>query len=85
MRGRWFSPGTPVFSTNKTDRRDITEILLKVAFNTITTTIAMTSERCSPLYIMVLVVLWKINEWLFKLSCRYIFHTRHFYSSDVSY
>ena len=33
---RWISPGTPVFSTNKTDRHDITEILLKVASNTIT-------------------------------------------------
>jgi hypothetical protein len=31
----WFSPGTPVSSTNKTDRHDITEILLKVALNTI--------------------------------------------------
>jgi hypothetical protein len=28
--GRWFSPGPPVSSTNKTDRYDITEILLKV-------------------------------------------------------
>ena len=33
--GRWFSPGTPVSSTNITDRHDITEILLKVALNTI--------------------------------------------------
>ena len=32
--GRWFSPGTPGFSTNKTDRHDINEILLKVALNT---------------------------------------------------
>jgi hypothetical protein len=32
--GRWFSPGPPVSSTNKTDRNDITEILLKVALNT---------------------------------------------------
>jgi hypothetical protein len=32
--GRWFSPGTPVSSTNKTDIYDITEILLKVALNT---------------------------------------------------
>ena len=31
----WFSPGRPVSSTNKTDRHDITEILLKVALNTI--------------------------------------------------
>jgi hypothetical protein len=34
----WFSLGTPVSSTNKTDRHDITEILLKVALNTITIT-----------------------------------------------
>jgi hypothetical protein len=33
--GRWFSPGTPVSSTNKTDRHDITEILFKVALSTI--------------------------------------------------
>ena len=33
--GRWFSPGPPVSSTNKTDRHDITEILLKVALHTI--------------------------------------------------
>jgi hypothetical protein len=38
--GRWFSPGTPVSSTNKTGRHDITEILLKVAVNTITLTFA---------------------------------------------
>jgi hypothetical protein len=29
--GRWFSPGTPASSTTKTGRRDIAEILLKVA------------------------------------------------------
>jgi hypothetical protein len=33
--GLWFSPGTQVSSTNKTDRHDITEILLKLAINTI--------------------------------------------------
>ena len=32
---RWFSPGTLVSSTNKTDRHDITEILLKVVLTTI--------------------------------------------------
>jgi hypothetical protein len=36
--GRWFSMGTPVSSTNKTDCHDITEILLKVALNTINIT-----------------------------------------------
>jgi hypothetical protein len=30
---RWFSPGPPIFSTNKTDRHDITEILLIVVLN----------------------------------------------------
>jgi hypothetical protein len=30
-----FFPGTPVSSTNKTDHHNITEILLKVALNTI--------------------------------------------------
>jgi hypothetical protein len=34
--GRWFSPGSPVSSTNNTDRHDITEILLKVALNIMT-------------------------------------------------
>ena len=36
--GRWFSLGPPVSSTNKVDRHDIlvTELLLKVALNTIT-------------------------------------------------
>jgi hypothetical protein len=33
--GQWFSPGPPVSSTNKTDRHDTTEILLKVALNII--------------------------------------------------
>jgi hypothetical protein len=31
--GRGFSSGTPVSSTNKTDRHDITEILLKVVLS----------------------------------------------------
>jgi hypothetical protein len=32
---QWFFMGTPVSSTNTTDRYDIAEILLKVALNTI--------------------------------------------------
>jgi hypothetical protein len=34
----WFSPGTSVSFTNKSDCHDITEIFLKVALNTITLT-----------------------------------------------
>ena len=33
-RNRWLSPETPISSTNKTDRNDISEILLKVALIT---------------------------------------------------
>jgi hypothetical protein len=43
--GRWFSPGLPVFSTNKTDRHDKTEILLKVALNTIKQTNKQTINK----------------------------------------
>jgi len=39
VAGRWFSLSPPVASTNKTDHHDITEILLKVALNTITHTV----------------------------------------------
>jgi hypothetical protein len=35
VTGRWFSPGPPVSSTNKTNRHNIDEILLKVALRTI--------------------------------------------------
>ena len=35
MTGRWFSADTLIYSTNKTDHHDITEILLKVTLNTI--------------------------------------------------
>jgi hypothetical protein len=35
LKDSHFSPGPPVSSTNKTDRNEITETLLKVAFNTI--------------------------------------------------
>ena len=32
VTGRWCSPSTPVSSTNKSDRHDIAEILLKVVY-----------------------------------------------------
>ena len=32
--GRWISPGTPVSSTNKIDRHNINDILLKMALKT---------------------------------------------------
>jgi hypothetical protein len=41
---RWFSHVTPISSTNKTDRHDITEIFLKVALNTIALTLTPNSS-----------------------------------------
>jgi hypothetical protein len=42
--GQWFSPSTLMSSTNKTDRHDITEILLKVALNNINQTNQMSCK-----------------------------------------
>ena len=58
--GQWFSPGTLVSSPNTTDRHNITEILLKVALNTVTlnslhekflkhTTVMAGSDICTSL------------------------------------
>ena len=41
--GRWFSLGTLVSSTNKTDRHDISKLLLTVVLNTIILTLCMTN------------------------------------------
>jgi hypothetical protein len=47
--GRWFSPGIPVSSTNENDNQGITEILLKVALNTITRILTNVFDRLSCL------------------------------------
>jgi hypothetical protein len=38
---RWFSLGTKASPTNKTDRHDLTELLLKVGLNPITLTVTL--------------------------------------------
>jgi hypothetical protein len=55
----WFSPDPPVSSTNKTDRRNITEILLKVALNTI--------KQTNKHHIIFLNKIWGKNISLKKL------------------
>jgi hypothetical protein len=47
---RGYFPGIPVSSANKTDRQDITEILLKVALNTITLTRTLLSRSLPFFY-----------------------------------
>jgi hypothetical protein len=70
--GRWFSPSTPVSFTNKTDRHDIAEILLKVALKTIKqTNKQMYSPQCQiikcNIYIPSRFVSWKIRP-VYKTS-----------------
>jgi hypothetical protein len=60
----WFSPGPPDFSTNKTDRHDITEILLKVALNTIK---QINNQMCYAIFFFVL----QKYLWLFDLLLNY--------------
>jgi hypothetical protein len=45
VTGRWFFPGTPVSSINKTDSDYITEILLKVGLNTIPGWFSLTGKE----------------------------------------
>jgi hypothetical protein len=78
--GRWFSPGPPVSSTNKTDRHDITEILLKVALNTIKQT-----NKPILYHNMLTLPLW---SWQFILkndySCNPVEHIdRYRFSSTI--
>jgi hypothetical protein len=64
--GRWFSPGTPVSSTNKSDRHDIAEILIKVALNTIKQTnnkwrhYLLRYISLTPYSVISLFILWQL-------------------------
>ena len=69
--GRWFCLETPVSSTNKTDRHNITEILLKVALNNITLTPNHTIYSCNWIWN------WKIDRAIAKLK----WHREHLSSS----
>jgi hypothetical protein len=50
---QWFSPGTPISSTNTTDRHDIAEILFKVALSTKTKPIMiyLRTDMANDIYI----------------------------------
>jgi hypothetical protein len=84
---RWYSPGTPVSSTNKTDRHDITEILLKVALNTIKQTykqniakqncelsIRFSFNCCAAIIRKLLLKLYKIF-WQLARCCNYVYQS----------
>jgi hypothetical protein len=63
--GRWFSP---VSSINKTDRHDITEIMLKVALNTIILTLHRNSTLEKPLILELILYIWfKFSQHLISV------------------
>jgi hypothetical protein len=66
--GRWFSPGTPVSSTNKTDSHDISEILLKVTLHSI---------NWKPLYPVIIVFNTKKSNGSFP--CVSISYSKHLF------
>ena len=74
--GRWFSLSPPVFSTNKTDRHDIIEILSKVALNTIylnLVNILVNSSRSQESKRSSMCVIWRGVDvasvsWIFLLE-----------------
>jgi hypothetical protein len=69
-----FSPGTPDSSTNKTDRLDIAEILLKVALSSINyqnsrvrfLILTVTSNNCSTIFLAKIVTSSKLFSYFRK-------------------
>jgi hypothetical protein len=54
--GHLFSSGTPVSATNKTDRHDIAEILLKVVLNTLTLNPPIDNENLTSRHLRVIIL-----------------------------
>jgi hypothetical protein len=74
--GRWFSPGIPVTSTNKTDRHDIAEILMKLALNAITITIVMLKkDQATKLYILMIIGMPGENHRPTAINLQPLFYT----------
>jgi hypothetical protein len=56
VTSQWFS-GTPVSSTNKTDRHDITEILLEVVLNILN----QTNDICCGIFFFFRMIIQRVN------------------------
>ena len=73
---RWFSSCTPVSSTNKTDRHDITKVLLKVALNTLTLTrtsqLAIVFQCDYTIYLFIYVTRMLCGQYQFDINANYL-------------
>ena len=67
------SPGTPASSTNKTDRHDITEILLKVALNIVNQAIVGFKKK-SRLIRNIESHVWIVDLLYLNLNILYLIH-----------
>ena len=83
-----FSSGTPVSSINKTDRHDTTEILLKVALNTITLIRTLRANEflqyCCLINFYVfhcIISSAKLNLLLSLIIILYLFHNKNLYKT----
>jgi hypothetical protein len=83
--GRWFSPGILVSSTNKTDRHDIAEILLKVALNTINKIQTFTYNNLDKNHFDVLILVELQKQFILCLDLVEIMHIKSMFkfSSNV--
>ena len=75
---RWFSPSSLIFSTNKTDSHDITEILLKVVFNSNNLVFLLLKILCLKLLGPSTTVNY-LNHWLVFNRQRSVY----FYRTDI--
>ena len=71
--GRWFSLGPPVSSTNKTDHHDITEILLKVALNTI--------KQTKNKNIIIIIIIISMTNSYYTLFVIYLYYFPYWFLS----
>jgi hypothetical protein len=81
VAGQWFSPKTPLSSTNKTGPHHIIEILLKVVLNTMTTTAPLKITQCNLiLKKMIHVYIYFLYLWNLYLyySTQTIIHSHHY-------
>ena len=78
---RWFSPGTPVSSTNKSDLHNKTEILLKVVLNTINHIYTQSKgDNHEKLFTNVRIKLCNLHPNVFFKPSHKFVNLQHYYS-----